>query len=142
VGSVRFVGGEVKGAIDRNLDADDFIGRLELLKSKMARRGFAGLIIDSASGWQPISRAVHAKSDLIVYCCRVTYQFREGARLQLEKFMEYIEQEKGSIPKIIILPVAVPPGTNEYWSERRKVALAGLKTLCEEWKHRTQIEMG
>jgi cellulose biosynthesis protein BcsQ len=139
-GIVRFVGSEVKGASDITIDDGDSLDRMEDLQERSEDRGYTAMIIDSASGWQQAARLAHFVSDVVVYCCRVTHQFLEGTKLQLERFVNLCEQESGRVPKIIILPVAVPP-TTPRWEERMAQAINSLKSLRNKFEDRTTVEL-
>jgi cellulose biosynthesis protein BcsQ len=139
-GTVLFVGSEVVGASDIAIADGDSLDRMDDLVARSEEHGIGTIIIDSASGWQQAARLSHFTSDLVVYCCRMTHQFIEGTKLQLERFVELCEQERGRVPKIIILPVAVPPST-PTWEERKALAIGSLKALRSKLKDRTTVEM-
>lgn len=139
-GAVRFVGAEVLGASEMALLKGDSFDRIDDFIGRCEENGIQGIIIDSASGWQQTAFLSHFVSDLVVYCCRLTHQFIEGTKLQLERFVDLCESERGRIPSIILLPVAVPP-QNPNWEDRRKISLATLQGLSNTFKNRTRIEV-
>ena len=106
-GSVRFIGS--KQVSKDSIIEGDGIGKLEDLYLHCERENYSAMIIDSASGRQPSANIVHniSTDKVIIYCLRLSEQFREGTNLQLEYF---INSEKGveGITDIIILPVAIP----------------------------------
>ncbi len=138
--TVRFIGSEVVGAADITIDDGDSLDRMDDLIARSEEQGIGTIIIDSASGWQQAARLSHFVSDVVVYCCRMTHQFVEGTKLQLERFVDLCEQERGRVPKIIILPVAVPPSAPR-WKERKDQAVASFASLRPKFEGRATVEL-
>jgi hypothetical protein len=131
-GTVRFIGGEIKGAAGLSVPEGRSLELLLDFKDRIAERGNHGLIMDSASGWQPTAMLSHFVADVVVYCCRLTHQFIDGTKLQLEKFIELCEAH-GRVPNVVLLPVAVPP-RHPDWDQRRDISLGALQSLCNRFK--------
>lgn len=139
-GTIRFVGSEVVGASDSAISTGDSLDQLDDLIARSEEQGVETVVIDSASGWQQPARLSHFKADVVVYCCRMTHQFIEGTKLQLERSVDLCEEECGRIPKVIILPVAVPPITPR-WEERKAQAINSFKALRSKFRDRTTVEL-
>lgn len=87
-----------------------------------ANRKFSAIVVDSASGYQQIANVVHEiENGIIVYCLRLSSQFRKGTAIKLEHFIENSQRYYGTY-KVILLPVAIP--MKEY---KKQSALSILK---------------
>jgi len=77
-------------------------------------KGNLTIVIDSSSGCQPSALIAHEVSDVLIYCMRLTRQFRSGTQTHLKYMFErfFNERDIDNIPKVIILPVAVPKYTD------------------------------
>jgi cellulose biosynthesis protein BcsQ len=139
-GTVRFIGAEVIGREETVPVMGRAPERMQDLITYCGEKGISTIIIDSASGRQETAHLCHRLSDLIIYCCRLTHQFLTGTELQLKRFVEQCETERGSIPGIILLPVAVPE-ISEAWEERKKISMARLSGLCNTIAERTYIHL-
>jgi cellulose biosynthesis protein BcsQ len=138
-GTVRFIGGEIKGAAGMSVPEGKSLDLMLDFIDRSVENGNTGIIIDSASGWQQTAMLSHFVADIVVYCCRLTHQFIEGTKLQLQRFVELCETS-GRVPSIILLPVAVPPHHPD-WDQRRDTSLGSLQSLCNRFKQKTQIEL-
>ena len=138
-GTVRFIGGEIKGAASQSVPEGRALDLMLDFIDRCVENGNKGLIIDSASGWQPTAMLSHFLADVVVYCCRLTHQFIDGTKLQLEKFVELCEG-RGRVPRIVLLPVAVPPNHPD-WDQRRDISLGALQSLCNRFKEQTRIQV-
>jgi cellulose biosynthesis protein BcsQ len=138
-GTVRFIGGEIKGAASLSVPEGRALDLLLDFIDRCVENGNQGLIMDSASGWQSTAMLSHFVSDVVVYCCRLTHQFIDGTKLQLEKFIELCEA-RGRVPSIVLLPVAVPP-SHPDWDQRRDISMGALQSLCNRFKEKTRIQL-
>lgn len=68
---------------------------------------YRAIIIDSSSGRQNSAILTHKISDLVVYCLRLTNQFKIGTKLQLKYLNDNLKDDE-EMPNIIVLPTAVP----------------------------------
>ena len=136
-GTVRFLGAEIIGRDDAVPVMGKAGERMEDLIAYCGQHGVSAIVIDSASGRQETAVLCHMLSDVIVYCCRLTHQFLAGTQLQLTRFVERCESERGGVPDIIILPVAVPD-VSPAWEERKKISIARLTGLCNSIESKTR----
>lgn len=139
-GTVKFVGAEIIGRDDAVPIMGKAAERMQDLITYCGEHGVSTIVIDSASGRQETAVLCHMLSDVIVYCCRMTHQFLAGTQLQLTRFVERCETERGSVPDIIILPVAVPEVT-PAWEEMKKSSTARLSGLCNSIESKTRAHL-
>ncbi len=144
-GCIRFIGAEQIGYDSIIEGAAKVTERLIELIEMCELKQFSAIVIDSASGRQQSALACHRVSSLIVYCSRLTYQFRIGTKYQLRQFIEYSEEENRDLPRIIILPLAIPQTRNKKTQKLKRFALDDLKNLSNEINQKTEthfIEKG
>ena len=134
-GSIRFVGLK-QGTSDKILSGDAQ-SKLAELRWKCENENFCAIVIDSASGSQAIANAIHRIDDsTIVYCMRLTKQFRDGTRLRLLDFIKKGKNESNSIghSNIVLLPVAVPSieyAETSNLSKLKSFAYQDIKRISE-----------
>jgi hypothetical protein len=120
-GSIFFLG--TKQAILENVIKGDAKTRLSNIIRLCDNKKFSAIIIDSASGNQQIANVIHdIENSIIIYCMRLTTQFRRGTTIKLKDFIEKGTHIFGCV-NVILLPVALP--NREY---ERQSELANLKT--------------
>ena len=123
-GTVRFLGVDVNS--DRTKVEDGKGGRgsteyvmsgPDVLLNACKKKNCAAVIFDCGAGTQSSAHALHAMSDVIVYCMRPTTQFAMGTKSNLKKYKtqlmrasEYNGKSEGQKP-VIVLPTAVPKHT-------------------------------
>jgi hypothetical protein len=129
-GSVLFVGGPQVGR-DPVVDGDSRPYFRKFIE-ECRRQKASAVLIDSASGRQNIATLCQDLSDIVVYCCRLTYQFRVGTRYQLRQFITKPTKRDREKPAIIILPVAVPQTISAEWDSQKKRAMSDLTILSTE----------
>jgi len=127
-GSVYFIGAKqiVLDNIRRGPAKDKLSDIIRLCDNK----GFSAIIIDSASGNQEIANSVHdLENGIIVYCMRLTNQFRLGTYIKLLNFIDTTKHVIGKV-KVILLPVAIP---NEQYEKNSP--LANLRNNALDYIH-------
>jgi cellulose biosynthesis protein BcsQ len=127
-GTVRFIGAGGIGQVGPSIVRGTAVDQMQELKSYCMEHGISALILDSASGRQESAVLCHRFSDVIVYCCRLTDQFLSGTKRELNHFMEQCQTERVKLPKIIIVPMAVPTVT-EPWKKMHTTAMSRLEAL-------------
>lgn len=127
-GTVRFIGAGGIGQVGPSIVRGTAVDQMQELKSYCMEHGVSALILDSASGRQESAVLCHRFSDVIVYCCRLTDQFLSGTKRELNHFMEQCQTERVKLPKIIIVPMAVPTVT-EPWKKMHTTAMSRLEAL-------------
>lgn len=139
-GSVRFVRGESVGneaVADREAGA---IEEMEALIRYCRKKGFAGILIDSASGRQMSARLAFRVSELIVCCARLSYQFAEGTEQMIMHHMDEVSADRAQAnpygdeasilsPAIVFVPVAVPKTESEWANNVKQVRLRNFDRL-------------
>lgn len=128
LGTVKFIGAEIIGRDGSVPVMGKAPERMQDLITYCGEHGVSTIVIDSASGRQETAVLCHMLSDVIVYCCRLTHQFLSGTEQQLMSFIERCESERGSVPSIIILPMAVPAEAG-VWEERKRISMARISGL-------------
>jgi|GEM_PF-4931146 len=134
-GSIKFIG--LKQGITDKIVLGDVQSKLTELILKCENANFCGIVIDSASGNQAIANAIHRiDNNILVYCMRLTKQFRDGTRLRLLDFINKAKPEKDAHcdSNVILLPIAVPTVSykgNPYLSKLQAFAEYDIKRMCK-----------
>jgi hypothetical protein len=126
-GSVLFIGAEPVGHKAEPAKASMGDSMVALLEAFYACE-VSAVVMDCASGLQPVADLARQFSKLIVYCCRLTGQFLWGTNMELKLFVRSSAVDER--PNILILPVAVPdPKDNLAFQNYFAVAMAELVRL-------------
>ncbi|MFY9619757.1 MAG: hypothetical protein WAQ99_08080 [Pyrinomonadaceae bacterium] len=128
-GSVLFVGGPQVGS--EPIVEGDARPNLRRFINECKKQNVAALLIDSASGRQNIANLCHGVSDVMIYCTRLTYQFRVGTKLQLRYFLNKPTKQNKKKPAVVLLPVAVPAATSK-WEKLKNNAMDDLSGLVRD----------
>lgn len=136
-GSVLFIGAEPVGHKSEPKSgtmADVMVGLLEVFGAG----NVSAVVMDCASGLQPVADLTRQLSNVIVYCCRLTGQFLWGTDRELKSFVG--SNAAGEKPNIIVLPVAVPdPSKSELFKEYLRVAMSDLARLEMDLRKQANI---
>jgi cellulose biosynthesis protein BcsQ len=127
-GTVRFIGAGEIGRGQPSIVQGTAMEQMQELKNYCMEKGISTIILDSASGRQESAVLCHRFSDVIVYCCRLTDQFLVGTKSVLKHFVSECEAARVKLPRIIIVPLAVPQVTDE-WKQRHIAAMTRLGSL-------------
>jgi cellulose biosynthesis protein BcsQ len=126
-GSVLFIGAEPVGHKAEPGKASMGDSMVALLEAFFACQ-VSAVVMDCASGLQPVADLARQLSNLIVYCCRLTGQFLWGTNMELRLFVGSSSPDER--PNILILPVAVPdPKNNQDFKNYFSVAMSELRRL-------------
>lgn len=101
--------------------------RIKNLLNFAADQGIPAILIDSASGLQPTAVLSHKISHVVVYCCRLTYQFMLGTETHLKLLVDECEKD-GRVPRILLVPVAVPEVTKK-WNDIYETRMGNLREI-------------
>jgi len=126
-GSVLFIGAEPVGHKAEPGKASMGDSMVALLEAFYACQ-VSAVVMDCASGLQPVADLARQLSKLIVYCCRLTGQFLWGTNMELKLFVRNSAVDER--PNILILPVAIPdPKDNKTFQNHFEVAMFELGRL-------------
>jgi hypothetical protein len=110
------------------LNRSDVEGRLDEVMHKLRRFAInyhcKGIIMDSAAGDQFSARLAVDHADKIVFCMKMTHQFRIGTFNYLHRL-----SEKTSEKRIILLPTVVPNADKEIDGEMQR--LKAINNIAE-----------
>lgn len=134
-GSVLFVGGPQVGS--EPIVEGDARPNLRRFINECKNRNVSAILIDSASGRQNIANLCHDLSHVMIYCTRLTYQFRVGTKLQLRYFLNKPTKQNKKKPAVILLPVAVPVAKLSRWDKVKKNAMDDLSGLAADIRRLT-----
>ncbi len=115
--TVLFLGTDVSSS--ERVPRDHAVTNIDKLIELCEKNGYAAVVFDSGSGTQSSATALHATSDVIVYCLRATIQFVRATRDNIANFYETLTNSRDKINKspekksVIIFPTAVPERTAE-----------------------------
>ena len=100
--------------------------RIRNLLNVCGKHGYRAVVFDSSAGVQSTAHALHAASDVIVYCMRPSTQFIKGTATQLDNYRGSLLRQKSALAyqraggepepgspedlkkPVILLPTAVP----------------------------------
>lgn len=128
-GTVRFLG-VVLNYQDEQILRNDATNVIKKLLSRCGAAGYRAVVFDSSAGVQSTAHALHAVSDVMVYCLRPSQQFIKGTAKQLDNYRSSLHRHKEELKQersyytredstnaekkpIIILPTVVP-NNDEY----------------------------
>jgi len=109
--TILFLGTDTSS--NESLARDDSEARIQLFLELFPN--YKAIIFDSGAGTQSTADALHAVSDVIVYCLRPTLQFIKGTQMQINNYkfnLIDLKNKKGIIKDnrkpVILLPTAIP----------------------------------
>lgn len=146
-GVVRLVAGPKMSA----QQSSDLLGKLNykgidsLIRFAEDRR-IPAILIDSASGQQKTAVMSHKRSHVVVYCCRLTYQFIAGTEKHLNVLLDECEMadpsgERRTPPKILLLPMAVPEVVSARTKDIYELRMGALHEMCQKLHNRTYADV-